>query len=56
MALELARRQGATSFELRPPSTISTCAASPRAPPSSTRPAESPPTADRQSLPAHAPH
>jgi hypothetical protein len=44
------------SSNCAPPSTISTCAASPRAPPSSTRPAESPPTADRQSLRAHAPH
>ena len=44
-ALDLARRQGAPCSNCAPPSTISSCAASPRALPSPTRPAESPPTA-----------
>lgn len=55
VALELARRQGATFFELRAAVDDFDLRRA-RAPPSSTRPAESPPTADRQSLRAHAPH
>ena len=48
--------QGATFFELRAAVDDFDLRGEPRAPPSSTRPAESPPTADRQSLRAHAPH
>ena len=51
-AVDLARRQGADLLNCAPPAMISTCAVSPRALPSPTRPAESPPRA-RSGIGAH---
>jgi hypothetical protein len=56
VALELARRQGATFFELRAAVDDFDLRGEPARAALVDAAAESPPTADRQSLRAHAPH